>query len=223
MELTTKQRIAQAAFSRFLEQGYETTTIREIAAQCGVSHVNVLRHYKSKGELALELVTDYINRLMRITQHQATLMGLKPSGMYSDLYWLTHYTFLGQNPAFARFYHQVYECSRDDFYIALTNLSRRGHVTVEKLMGYTLQVSETEAELYSKLIVDADLHMVQMQLNAGVTPLWAVQSMNKLIRMLFMRHSEDQIDVAEVVSNEESLRSALQNTVQFLEVTFLSP
>lgn len=221
MELTMKQRIARAAFAKFIEQGYQNTTIREIAAQCGISHVNVLRHYKSKGELALELVTTYINLLMSGTKYQAVQLGLQPSEQYSDLYWLSHYCFLARNPAFARFYHEVYECSRDEFHLYLTRLSGRGHVTSEELMGYTMQISEAEAELYSKLIVDADMHMVQMQLDEKATPIWSVQSMNKLIRMLFLRHSEEQIHVEEVLRSSKALEQSIECVVGLLEVTLL--
>jgi AcrR family transcriptional regulator len=54
-------RIQEEAMRLFLEQGYEATTVEEIAAAAGVSHMTVFRHFPTKEALVL---TDYEDPLL---------------------------------------------------------------------------------------------------------------------------------------------------------------
>jgi AcrR family transcriptional regulator len=47
----TRQRIQDEAMRLFLERGYEATTVEEIAAAAGVSHMTFFRHYPSKDDV----------------------------------------------------------------------------------------------------------------------------------------------------------------------------
>ena len=65
-KVKTFNRIQKEAIRLFLEQGYDQTTIEEIAAAAGVSHMTVFRHFATKDALVLsdeyDLVIDTLIR-----------------------------------------------------------------------------------------------------------------------------------------------------------------
>lgn len=52
----TKERIIQAAFALFSEQGFATTSVRDIAARADITHVGLMHHFPSKDDLLLTLL-----------------------------------------------------------------------------------------------------------------------------------------------------------------------
>jgi len=52
-KLATRERIRTGALRLFEQQGYEATTVEEIAAAAGVSHVTVFRYFPTKEDVAL--------------------------------------------------------------------------------------------------------------------------------------------------------------------------
>ena len=52
----TRQRIFDAAFRLFGERGYQAVSLRDIAAEVGITHVTVLHYFSSKDELLAELM-----------------------------------------------------------------------------------------------------------------------------------------------------------------------
>jgi AcrR family transcriptional regulator len=52
-KLATRERIRASALRLFQQQGYEATTVEEIAAAAGVSHVTVFRYFPTKEDVAL--------------------------------------------------------------------------------------------------------------------------------------------------------------------------
>jgi AcrR family transcriptional regulator len=59
----TRERIQRSALSRFTEQGYDQTSLREIAADLGVTKAAVYYHFRSKEEIVESLVADMSDRL----------------------------------------------------------------------------------------------------------------------------------------------------------------
>ena len=59
----TKESILSAATELFLEQGYKSTTVRDICARSGVSLSRVNYHYSSKAELASGICRDLFRNL----------------------------------------------------------------------------------------------------------------------------------------------------------------
>lgn len=60
----TFNRIQEEAMRLFLEKGYDATTVEEIAAAAGVSHMTVFRHFPTKEAL---IFTDRFDPLMAAT------------------------------------------------------------------------------------------------------------------------------------------------------------
>jgi len=59
----TRSRIQQVALGLFTEQGYEKTSLREIAEQLGVTKAALYYHFKSKDDIVDSFVSDRLARL----------------------------------------------------------------------------------------------------------------------------------------------------------------
>jgi AcrR family transcriptional regulator len=59
----TRTRIQQVALELFAEQGYERTSLREIAERLGVTKAALYYHFKSKEDIVRSFTEDYFARL----------------------------------------------------------------------------------------------------------------------------------------------------------------
>ena len=59
----TRARIQQVALELFAEQGYERTSLREIAERLGVTKAALYYHFKSKEDIVLSFTEDYFARI----------------------------------------------------------------------------------------------------------------------------------------------------------------
>ena len=59
----TRARIQQVALELFAEQGYERTSLREIAERLGVTKAALYYHFKSKEDIVRSFTEDYFDRL----------------------------------------------------------------------------------------------------------------------------------------------------------------
>ena len=59
----TRSRLRQLALKLFAEQGYEKTSLREIAEQLGVTKAALYYYFKSKEDIVRSLVEDYVAEL----------------------------------------------------------------------------------------------------------------------------------------------------------------
>src|SRR2546429_4986714 len=56
----TRSRVQKVALELFAEQGYEKTSLREIADRLGVTKAALYYHFKSKEEIVWTIVDDYL-------------------------------------------------------------------------------------------------------------------------------------------------------------------
>ena len=64
-DLTERQKkIVAAAIESFAEKGYSATSTKEIAQKAGVAEGTIFRHYKTKKELLMSIVTPMMIKLM---------------------------------------------------------------------------------------------------------------------------------------------------------------
>jgi AcrR family transcriptional regulator len=59
----TRARIQQVALELFAEQGYDKTSLREIAERLGVTKAALYYHFKSKEDIVRSLVEDYFGQI----------------------------------------------------------------------------------------------------------------------------------------------------------------
>jgi AcrR family transcriptional regulator len=66
--LTSEEQILRAALECFVAKGYHGTTIRSIAAQCGLSVPGLYHHFSSKSALLERLIDDTMDDLLATTE-----------------------------------------------------------------------------------------------------------------------------------------------------------
>ena len=59
----TRARIQEVALDLFAEQGYDTTSLREIADRLGVTKAALYYHFKSKEEIVASTVDDFLSEI----------------------------------------------------------------------------------------------------------------------------------------------------------------
>ncbi len=101
----TRQRIQAVALELFTEQGYEKTSLREIAERLGVTKAALYYHFKSKDEIVTSLVDDRLRRMDELIAWAAdqppTLATRRALlGRYADS------MFAGDLPQVMRFFEQ---------------------------------------------------------------------------------------------------------------------
>jgi AcrR family transcriptional regulator len=64
----TRQRIQQVALELFAEQGYEATSLREIAERLGVTKAALYYHFKSKEDIVASFTGDYFTQLDELVE-----------------------------------------------------------------------------------------------------------------------------------------------------------
>ena len=69
----TRQRIQSVALELFAEQGYDKTSLREIAERLGVTKAALYYHFKSKEDIVSSLVQDYFGQIDELVAWGRTL------------------------------------------------------------------------------------------------------------------------------------------------------
>src|SRR5579875_2397556 len=64
----TRTRIQQVALELFAEQGYEKTSLREIAERLGVTKAALYYHFKTKEDIVASTVHDYLQKLDELNE-----------------------------------------------------------------------------------------------------------------------------------------------------------
>lgn len=70
----TAERLQSAALIRFAEQGYNATTMNEIASDVGIKKASIYAHFKNKDELFLSLIP------LMVDNEQAYIKAMIPGG-----------------------------------------------------------------------------------------------------------------------------------------------
>ena len=71
----TRQRILEVAARLFMERGYAGTSVRDIAAELGIANPSLYYHFKSKGDLLAELLSEPLERVEAAVREAEKLSG----------------------------------------------------------------------------------------------------------------------------------------------------
>jgi AcrR family transcriptional regulator len=102
---STRQRIQAVALELFTEQGYEKTSLREIAERLGVTKAALYYHFKSKDEIVSSFVEDRLRRMDELIEWAGT----QPATLATRRALISRYAeamFGGDLPSVMRFFEQ---------------------------------------------------------------------------------------------------------------------
>jgi AcrR family transcriptional regulator len=101
----TRERIKAVALELFTEQGYEKTSLREIAERLNVTKAALYYHFKSKDEIVSSFVEDRLERMDELiawAESQPATLATRQAliAQYADA------MFAGEQPSVMRFFEQ---------------------------------------------------------------------------------------------------------------------
>jgi AcrR family transcriptional regulator len=70
-----RERILEVATAHFVEQGYDGVSMREIAADCGITKAALYYHFDGKSELLNEVFTDYLDQTGEVVAASVAAQG----------------------------------------------------------------------------------------------------------------------------------------------------
>lgn len=159
MAQDTKELIARTAYRMFLDCGYKGTTLRAIAEQCGVTHANVVYHYKSKWQLARLLVDTYAHVVDDVSAAFARDRGILPSIDRYLLYWALHHGYLASHHDFASFYVEFGNINRSEAEVDRYDFGAGHRHLVKSTLGRQVVSSGEEFDFDMHLLVEADIQL----------------------------------------------------------------
>ncbi|MFD6564299.1 TetR/AcrR family transcriptional regulator [Micromonospora profundi] len=101
----TRERIKAVALELFTEQGYEKTSLREIAERLGVTKAALYYHFKSKDDIVASFVEDRLERMDALI----TWADSQPATLDTRRVLISRYAdtmFNGEQPSVMRFFEQ---------------------------------------------------------------------------------------------------------------------
>jgi AcrR family transcriptional regulator len=101
----TRERIKEVALELFTEQGYEQTSLREIAERLGVTKAALYYHFKSKEEIVHAFVEDRVASLADLVEW----VKAQPPGPQTRLEFLNRYAAeidMGKQHSIMRFFQE---------------------------------------------------------------------------------------------------------------------
>ncbi|WP_199714676.1 TetR/AcrR family transcriptional regulator [Micromonospora radicis] len=101
----TRERIQAVALELFTEQGYEATSLREVAERLGVTKAALYYHFKSKDEIVTSVVEDRLVRIDALVAWAET----QPPSLATQRAVIERYAdtmFTGEQPSVMRFFEQ---------------------------------------------------------------------------------------------------------------------
>ncbi|MET8349958.1 TetR/AcrR family transcriptional regulator [Micromonospora sp. NPDC005206] len=101
----TRERIKAVALELFTEQGYEKTSLREIAERLNVTKAALYYHFKSKDDIVASFVEDRLERMDELTAWAES----QPATLATRRALISRYAdtmFAGDQPSVMRFFEQ---------------------------------------------------------------------------------------------------------------------
>ncbi|HTS30548.1 MAG TPA: TetR/AcrR family transcriptional regulator [Bryobacteraceae bacterium] len=123
--------IEEAALRLFIRQGYFGTSIRDIAAEAGVSIGNIYNYYANKEALYVSLVRRYTGRMAKLQQQLQPLLGKFDAASLRELARKTREIVYSHPDYWRLMYIDVTEFGNRHFAHSFRRLS----ATLEKLAG----------------------------------------------------------------------------------------
>jgi len=147
--------IKESAQKLFLSNGYESTTIRDIAAVAQVTPGLVMYHYKSKENLAKAVFTELRERIYDYLKSVIDFSAL-PVGERLYVLTISFWKFIDESNMYSDFFHSLLAKTNigDELSSAFKNLTQL------VIQSYGLKVTIHENNIYLTALVGAQKHLV---------------------------------------------------------------
>jgi AcrR family transcriptional regulator len=209
-----QDRLAHAAFALFDEQGYERTTIDDIAQRAGLGRTTFFRHYRSKEDV---IFPDHDRILGRITSRLHAPGHASPLAAAADAARLVLQSYLDEGDIAVRRYALTSSVPvlRDR---EITSVARYQRVFREFLAQEPTELSQLQAELAAAALVAAHNHVLRRWLRGESSgPLTEFDLAAGEVTALFSRQAPGRgttVAVFRTGEDMETLISALRRALQ---------
>lgn len=147
MKKGTKEKILDKALDLFNKHGVENTTVRDIAAEVGISHGNLCYHFPNIENLTEHLYRQLVSELdlvfQAMTQEQPSLKYLQQSSAltFELLYkyrflMLDFVTIMRKNEQVRKHYRQLYRQRKEQFRKTICWMQKEGYMVPELYPGH---------------------------------------------------------------------------------------
>lgn len=123
--ISTKEKIINNSIYLFYNEGYADTSIRKIAKYSSITHGAIFKHFKSKTDLGIVLLDNYLKNVYELAVHYFNVkipLEIK-SEYFTLLYFTIHFKLLSNDKKFAQFYCELFNSAKEEFISALIQRS----------------------------------------------------------------------------------------------------
>ncbi len=111
----TKKKIVNISLELFYENGYEETSLREIAQKVGIKHPSLFSFFKNKSEIAQHIIIRYFNGLNKICDEYCK-QHIEFLEKRELIYYALHYLMVQNDLNFAYLFTSVANASKESFF-----------------------------------------------------------------------------------------------------------
>jgi AcrR family transcriptional regulator len=157
---TARERLAQAAFDLFDEQGYEQTTVDDITERAGLGRTTFFRHYRSKEDVIFpdhEQMLEQVRERLKTSSHRTALAAV------SDAIRLVLLHYLDEGKLARRRYAltSTVPALRDREIASVARYQRLFREFIADWMGDRDEPASLQAELMAASVVAAHNHVLR--------------------------------------------------------------
>ena len=177
-----KKEIYSTAAWSFYENGYRNTTLRAIGNALGISHVAVLHHYSSKGEILVEVMKNYrsiiLQKALDIFNEKPELFPDKSLGVFS------YHGLLIKNFAADKKMARLFYDSRSIARYSMKPTVRQNFIDLNIRFGTFSFIEDNYLSLTTNISNDLWLSIIEAVLDQTITPEEATILFFKLLIMI---------------------------------------
>lgn len=167
--MTTRDKIIKTALEFFISNSYEATSLKDVAAEVGISKPAIYHHFSSKDELFMEAVNAFLNELDSIFSKMTSLEGELKSNLKSTLTSLEglishyhNYINVEKDMVLLRFYFFIYDAIK-----SFPEIRKKFNDLYTKTM-YSLKDLLRKSQDKGVIRDDIDCETLSFQINAMI-------------------------------------------------------
>jgi AcrR family transcriptional regulator len=153
MRTNNKNLIIKESIKLFYTQGYEKTTIRQIAKACNMAHPSIFNHFKNKSAIGDVMFYRFVRGTVLMTQRYIRANGIDVNSTHMAMvfYWAVHYFFIKNDSRYFKFIMDYYtfqkadETKKKDYFDQL----------FRRLIPKSVEIPSEKKTLYTRLIIHA--------------------------------------------------------------------